>query len=250
MSPLPFALLTHDLIFLPTPWAADIQAYRTLFRKLHADAAFCHVAFGKDFEPFSLTDDEMRTFLLQRDVALRWDIRGMGDFALGVLPVDEASGKTAFHMTSGRLLENAPEEVRLLTDPMLLSSSSSPLLDGVIWVGYTCVRDATTAGGAVSDLYSSNNASDGGRELLPPWEEMIELRYGMDPQFRGRGIATRAAEVVMSWAVGERGARRFIAETQKENVRSQVLLRRLGFEVSDTRYFRDGEALEWLKSVS
>ncbi|KAL1885305.1 hypothetical protein Plec18167_001962 [Paecilomyces lecythidis] len=173
----------------------------------------------------------------------------MGDFALGVLPVDEASGKTAFHTTPGRLLENAPEEVRLLTDPMLLSSPS-PLLDGVTWVGYTCVRDATTAGGAVSDLYSSNNVGDGGRELLPPWEEMIELRYGMDPEFRGRGIATRAAEVVMSWAVCERGARRFIAETQKENVRSQVLLRRLGFDVSDTQYFRDAEALEWFRSVS
>ncbi|GAD91902.1 hypothetical protein PVAR5_0485 [Paecilomyces variotii No. 5] len=248
MSPSPFALLTHDLIFLPTPWAADIQAYRTLFRKLNSDAAFCHVAFGKDFEPFSLTDDEMRAFLLNRDVALRWDMRGMGDFALGVLPIDEASGKTVFHTTPGRLLENAPEEVRLLMDTELLSPSDSPLLDGVTWVGYTCVRDATTAGGAISDLYSGS--SDGGGEKLPPWEEMIELRYGMDPEFRGRGIATRAAEVVMSWAVGERGARRFIAETQKENARSQALLRRLGFEASDTRYFEDDEAIEWVRSVS
>lgn len=242
MSPSPFALLTHDLIFLPTPWAAEVQPYRTLFRKLHADADFCLTAFGEHFQPIIWTDEEMRTFFLSRDAALRWGVRGMGDFALGVLPADE-SGKTAFHTTPGPLLKNTQEEVRVVTGDGF--EELSGLFIQVQWAGYTCVRDTTTAGGSITELYSGNSDTE-----LPPWQEMIEVRYGMDPEFRGKGTATRAADIVMDWAVEEHGARRFIAETEGGNARSQKLLGRLGFQQSDTKYFGDEGAIEWIKVVS
>lgn len=93
MSSPPFALLTHDLVFLPSPSAANVQPYRTLFRKLHADPSFCQIAFGEGFQPISWTDNEVRAMLLTRDAALRWAVRGMGDFALGVLPVEREPAK-------------------------------------------------------------------------------------------------------------------------------------------------------------
>ncbi|CAH0027151.1 unnamed protein product [Clonostachys rhizophaga] len=229
----PFALLTHDLILLPSPWAGDILAYRTLFRKLNADADFCRVAFGADFEPLKWTDEEAIDWFVNKDTATRWAVRGMGDFALGVLPTDEKTGKTAFHTIEGQLLKNPDEEVRKVTGDGF--KELAKLFDQVRWAGYTCVREATV---------------DGSDQPLPSWLEMIEVRYGTDPDFRGRGIATRAEKIVMDWAVEEHGVRRFIAETHKDNARSKHLLEKLGFEKIDTNYFQHEIGIEWAKVVS
>lgn len=242
-APPPFALLTHDLILLPTPWAIEVKPYRTLFRALHADQAFCQVAFGPHFPPVYWTDDEVRTKILSRDATLRWAVRGMGDFALGVLPTD-FDGHTAFHTAPGPLLRSPGEDVRIITGDAFQTLQASGILEGAVrWAGYSCARDATTAGGAVTDLYAERGDS------LPPWQDMVEVRYGMDPGFRGRGIATRAAHVVMRWAAEEHGARRFIAETEPGNIGSQRLLERLGFEKSGTTYFGNDGAVEWAKTV-
>lgn len=52
----------------------------------------------------------------------------------------------------------------------------------------------------------------------------------------GTGIARIAAKAVMQWAVVERGVRRFIAETERENSRSGRVLEKLGFTISGTDY--------------
>ncbi|KAH6695189.1 hypothetical protein F5X68DRAFT_198058 [Plectosphaerella plurivora] len=240
--PSPFALVTSDIIFLPTPWAGEVEGYRTLFRKLHADAAFCQIAFGGLFGPVEWSDEETRRILIERDGAIRWGIRGMGDWALGMLPTNE-DGSTAFHTLPGRLLKHEKEQVRLITGDAF--DELLRLTDHVQWVGYTCVRDATTAGGTITDTYKAGEEKD-----LPPWQEMVEIRYGMDPGFTGRGIATRAAQVVMSWSIEEHGVRRFIGATMNGNFPSQKMLRRLGFKESDTDYFKEKDlGIEWTKDA-
>ncbi|UNI21963.1 hypothetical protein JDV02_007901 [Purpureocillium takamizusanense] len=239
----PFALVADGLVFLPTPSAVHVRPYRDLFRKLHAEAAFCHVAFGQAFQPICWTDDEVHEFLLKRDAALRWGVRGMGDFALGVLPKgDEA--QSGFDPARSGHLKDSKIDICVVEGEQF--ESLSQLFDRIQWAGYTCVRDATTTSAA--DLYS-NGALGSNGEALPDWQEMIELRYGLDSAFRGRGIATRAAEVVMAWAVEEHGARRFIADTQKVNSRSKEVLSRLGFQVSNTDYFQDDDVVEWSRTV-
>ncbi|KAJ6444331.1 GCN5-related N-acetyltransferase (GNAT) domain-containingprotein [Purpureocillium lavendulum] len=240
----PFALVAEGLVFLPTPSVAHLRPYRTLFRKLHADEEFCRIAFGAPWKPVSWTDEEVHQFLLKRDAALRWGVRGMGDFGLGVLPTDD-DARATFDPTQSRPLKNSKFDVRIVEGDQF--ESLSKLFDRVEWAGYTCVRDATTTSAA--ELYS-NGSTDSEGKPLPPWQEMIELRYGLDSAFRGRGIATRAAEVVMAWAVEEHGARRFIADTQKANGRSKQVLSRLGFQISDTNYFQDEDVVEWARAAA
>lgn len=73
---------------------------------------------------------------------------------------------------------------------------------------------------------------------------MIELRYGVAPEFWGKGIAHEAARTIMQWAVDEREVKRFIVEMEKENTRSARLLQKLGFLSSNTDYWKEPSELE------
>jgi RimJ/RimL family protein N-acetyltransferase len=55
------------------------------------------------------------------------------------------------------------------------------------------------------------------------------IGYGLLPEWRGRGYATRAARLVAGWAFREVGIARLIAGTAPENVGSQRVLERAGF---------------------
>ena len=81
-----FAILTPTLILVPTPIAVNIQSYRELYAKLHADPKFCEMAFAHHFPPTNWTDSEMHDTIHTRDVVRCWQKRGMGDFAVGLLP--------------------------------------------------------------------------------------------------------------------------------------------------------------------
>jgi RimJ/RimL family protein N-acetyltransferase len=55
------------------------------------------------------------------------------------------------------------------------------------------------------------------------------IGYGLMPQWRGRGYATRAARLLADWAFTHAGIARLIAGTAPENVGSQRVLERAGF---------------------
>jgi RimJ/RimL family protein N-acetyltransferase len=74
---------------------------------------------------------------------------------------------------------------------------------------------------------------------------MVEVRYGISPQFWGKGFAKEAANAVMQWSVDERGVKRFIAETERENSRSATVLQKLGFVPSNTTYWKEPNEMEW-----
>jgi RimJ/RimL family protein N-acetyltransferase len=207
----PFFLLTHNLIFLPTPTAISLPAYRALYARVHADPVFCEMGFGPHFRARKWSDAETEEVIRTRDVGRCWKEKGMGDFAVGLLAgVHQVDGM-------GRVLKGG-------------------FFDGVEWVGYAGVRDATT---------TSMPERVAGDPELPPWLEMVELRYGVAPEYWGRGVARGAAEAVMQWAVSERGARRFIAETERENERSGRVLEKLGFRLSGTDYWKEPSEVEW-----
>jgi RimJ/RimL family protein N-acetyltransferase len=113
-------------------------------------------------------------------------------------------------------------------------------LNDIIWVGYAGVRDGTT---------TSIPSREAGDPPLPPWNEMVEIRYGVSPMHWGDGIAREAAEAVMHWAVKERGVKRFIAETERPNKRSARALEKLGFTLSGTDYWKEPSELEWERIV-
>ena len=64
-----------------------------------------------------------------------------------------------------------------------------------------------------------------------------EIGYGILPEFQNNGYATEAVMAVAKWALGEAGASRITAETEKENIASQKVLLKCGFKkVSDDIY--------------
>jgi RimJ/RimL family protein N-acetyltransferase len=109
------------------------------------------------------------------------------------------------------------------------------------WLGYAGVRDATT---------TSLPARDTSDAPLPPWEEMVELRYGVAPAYWGRGVAREAAEAVMEWAVSKRNVKRFIAETERENARSRRLLEKMGVIKSGIGYWKNEDEVEWERDAT
>ncbi|KAG4430298.1 hypothetical protein IFR05_014227 [Cadophora sp. M221] len=215
----PFALFiqARSLILVPAQIAKTLPAYRAFFAGLHASKEFCEMGFGQGFLARSWNDEETLA-ALQRS----WERdTEMGDFAVGRL--GEHATLCEPKSLAGRELEGSNRDVVILEGPVF----DSIRLDNVDWVGYAGVRDAITTS-------MPPRTSD---DLpLPPWQEMVELRYGVAQEFWGLGIARIAADAVMQWAVVKRGVRRFIAETERDNSRSGRVLGKLGFVLSDTDY--------------
>jgi ribosomal-protein-alanine N-acetyltransferase len=64
----------------------------------------------------------------------------------------------------------------------------------------------------------------------PPGPELaVEIGYSVVPAWRGRGVASRACSLILQQAWQD-GAATVIAETDADNVASQVVLLRNGFE--------------------
>lgn len=68
----------------------------------------------------------------------------------------------------------------------------------------------------------------------PPEKGIVELGYGMEPEYEGRGYMTEAAEVIIQWAFAQKGVTAVEAETEPENAASQRVLEKLGFRPCGT----------------
>ncbi|KAF1359959.1 hypothetical protein EJ07DRAFT_24532, partial [Lizonia empirigonia] len=219
----PFILITPCLVIVPTPIAIRSDAYVRLYGSLHANPAFCQMAFGPHFPPVQWGDEGTREVIATRDLERCWKTGGLGDFAVGL------RAKDGSQFNPGSLGKSVDREEAV-------DGLSAQLLDEIEWAGYAGVRDATTT--SMPDRLV-------GDEPLPPWQEMVELRYGVHGDYWGRGVAGEAARAVMQWAVSERGVRRFIAETEKANTRSGRVLQKMGFRESGTDYWKEPSETEW-----
>ncbi|KAJ5096962.1 hypothetical protein N7456_007683 [Penicillium angulare] len=219
-----FLILTPRLILLPTPFAVSVSAYRKLYAELHGDASFCGMGFGPHFLPRKWSDDETREVITTRDIQRSWEKYSIGNFAIALRdqPLGDDSNIGLLKGTSFK--DFVGSDMALFDDGKLK------------WVGYAGIRDATTTS------LPHRGVAD---PTLPPWQEMVEVLYGTSPECWGKGIAKEAAEAVMKWAIDERGVRRFIAETERDNQRSGRVLQKLGFSHSGTDYWKEPSEVEW-----
>ncbi|KAJ5787870.1 hypothetical protein N7457_002860 [Penicillium paradoxum] len=225
-----FAILTPRFILVPTTTAVSFSSYRALYSELHASVEFCQMGFGHHFPARKWSDEETRKWIETRDIGRCWRKRGLGDFAVGLR---EAS---TFEPSKNNTQNEAECTVIRGDEYAQIAGCENTHLAALEWVGYAGVRDATT---------TSMPPREPGDPAFPPWNEMIEVRYGVSPKFWGRGIAQEAAKGVMQWSVVERGVKRFVAETEKENTRSARVLQKIGFTSSDTNYWKEPGELEW-----
>lgn len=220
----PFIITTPRLIVVPTPIAVSQKSYRSLYAALHADAGFCRMGFGPNFPVRQWDDEETREIIQTRDINRSWKRYAIGDFAVGLRAPDTSND----NLPQMSIFEG--QDFETIAGPDLQKLSS------IEWVGYTGIRDACT---------TSLPPREPEDPALPPWQEMVEIRYGVSPDFWGRGLAREATEAILKWSIQKRGVRRFIAETEGDNKRSGGLLQRIGFVRTETNYWKEPGEIEW-----
>ncbi len=73
-------------------------------------------------------------------------------------------------------------------------------------------------------------------------DDMVELSYGLLPQFWGGGLATEAATIVLDFGVKNLGLREIHAFAQKKNQASLHILGKLGFK-HECDFDEDGDVI-------
>lgn len=98
------------------------------------------------------------------------------------------------------------------------------MLDGSIrypqqrqWYAVWFIRLKT--GETIGDLCFKGLSEDGA----------VEIGYGLDPAFWGKGYATEAVSAMVSWAEKQPGVTVIEAETEPDNAASQRVLEKAGF---------------------
>lgn len=195
------------------------------------------MGFGERFPVRNWNDDETRDMIETRDIERSWVKRGLGDFAVGLRPQQKFGGSRPDSQ------QDPFPGVSMLRGNELkqFMGSDLTLLEEIQWVGYSGVRDA---------IITSLPPREEGDAPYPDWLEMVEIRYGVSPAFWGKSIAQEASDAVVQWAIREKGVKRFIAETERDNQRSGRLLQKLGFVHSRTNYWKEPLELEWEMRVA
>jgi RimJ/RimL family protein N-acetyltransferase len=81
----------------------------------------------------------------------------------------------------------------------------------------------------ISDAATGTFAGDIGFWYLSPGLREGMIGYSLLPEFRGRGLATRAVNLIARWTFDQVGVARLVAGTAPENEGSQRVLQRAGF---------------------
>jgi RimJ/RimL family protein N-acetyltransferase len=82
----------------------------------------------------------------------------------------------------------------------------------------------------IRDASTGAFAGELGLFQLEPLTGQAMIGYDLAPAWRGRGYATRAVRLVARWAFRSAGLARLIAGTTPDNVASQRVLERAGFQ--------------------
>ena len=76
-------------------------------------------------------------------------------------------------------------------------------------------------------------------------EGIVEIGYGMNPAFEGRGLMTEAVRAMVLWASRQPGVREIQAETDPGNRASQRVLEKAGFRLNGVTG-AEGPRFTWL----
>jgi RimJ/RimL family protein N-acetyltransferase len=68
----------------------------------------------------------------------------------------------------------------------------------------------------------------------------VDMGWGVEPTYRGRGFATEAARAVLAWLIVQPGVRRVTARIQPGNLPSVRVARRLGLRPTAERHPEHG----------
>lgn len=164
--------------------------------------------------------------IFNRKLVSTWSAHGFGDFALALRPPSVPPPLDP--STTWEYREASP-------------SSPTLDLDSLTWIGYTCLRDAH-----LTSLKNTKEPSPAVVALL--WEELVEVKYGLDEDYWSQGYATEAVGALQEWAVGRFGIRRFVGACIPGNKGSAKVLTKLGYRETEVSYAFIGFGGEVLNS--
>lgn len=75
--------------------------------------------------------------------------------------------------------------------------------------------------------------------------EEAEVGYGMEREYRGRGIMKKALGLILSWAERQQSVTRVTARTDSANEASIRVLRACDFAIAERR----GHEIRWVRSL-
>ncbi|MER3554597.1 MAG: hypothetical protein C4331_09685 [Meiothermus sp.] len=85
-----------------------------------------------------------------------------------------------------------------------------------------------------------------GFKSLPNESGTIELGYGANPAYQGRGYASEIAKALVDWAWTQPNVRRILADCRPDNLASIWVLEKTGFVRTGTRWDEeDGKLIVW-----
>ncbi|CAM04580.1 RimJ/RimL family protein N-acetyltransferase [Saccharopolyspora erythraea NRRL 2338] len=112
------------------------------------------------------------------------------------------------------------------------------------WLQWTQLVTDEESARAFLQRYADRQAADDGRiygiwshgrlvggtlfRIFSPADGLCEIGVWLSPEAQGRGLITRAARLMIDWAVGERGMHRVEWRNAVENERSKAVAKRLG----------------------
>ncbi len=97
-------------------------------------------------------------------------------------------------------------------------------------------------------LKDSNTAIGINGILKRPELEYPDLGFAFLAEFEGKGYAFESSQAILNWAKLA-GLKELLAITNPENIRSQNLLTKLGFEISDSVSNFEKPLLKYLKKL-
>ena len=108
-------------------------------------------------------------------------------------------------------------EVRVAVEQMLAGVS----MDEVNYLWYTHWQI----------VLKEENRSIGGFCFKGPPSETgeVEVGYGIEPEYQGKGYMSEALEEIIRWALEQPGVTAVVSETGKSNIASQRVLQKAGF---------------------
>lgn len=113
------------------------------------------------------------------------------------------------------IAEQKEEELKAAYGEMLAQSKANPQQRQ--WYAMWFIE--LPSGERVGELCFKGLSCDG----------IVEIGYGLLPEFWGKGYATEAVMAVTEWASRQQGVKQIEAETDAENIASQRVLYKAGF---------------------
>lgn len=77
---------------------------------------------------------------------------------------------------------------------------------------------------------------------------MVDIGYGIKPEYEGNGYTTEAVKAMVCWANAQSGVKRIEAETDPDNIASQRVLFKAGF-IANGEMGEEGPRFIWKETL-